>query len=137
MRYRAVYEKDGKRNLEYIFDAVNFDKAIVEARSWTGALQSRLTGVMPYEVEPINDDLETLLECAVRYALGRRTYVTGAISSIVCRWSPRLSDKALAIISKDISIYPEEMLGDHMDKANWHRAEASVLKEIERRRGGC
>ena len=45
---------------------------------------------------------EQMLISAVRYALGRQSYITGVTCDFVRSIAPKLSDKCLNIMSKDI-----------------------------------
>jgi len=78
-------------------------------------------------------DIEILLVCSVRYALGRRTYIVGAVCDIV-RSQKHLSEKCLNNIIETIErakaeekmlyihkphMSPHKLLGDDCDKQNW------------------
>lgn len=76
---------------------------------------------------PIN---EMLLISAVRYALGRRTYIVGVTVEEVLNSWPDLSDNTRSVILRDVRDAHE--LGDDMghpcDRAEWMR----ILKETSR-----
>ena len=50
----------------------------------------------------IDDLFEEILNCAIRYACGRKTYVVKDVSDYTYNLIPYLSDKTLNIIIKDI-----------------------------------
>ncbi len=51
----------------------------------------------------INEDFESILICAERYACGRKTYMPGIVVGYIKPLIPMLSDKTLAVIYNDIS----------------------------------
>lgn len=79
-------------------------------------------------------DNEQVLICAVRYALGRRTYIVGVVARhIRCNLGGELSAECRKCIIRDIS---EELkshhragktLGDTFDENAWKR----LLKELQ------
>lgn len=82
---------------------------------------------------PIDDNFEDVLICAVRYALGRQTYITGTVSEYVIRLLPHLSDRAITVIMRDIG--KADDLGDtNIDVPNWNRLACRCREEFERRK---
>lgn len=65
---------------------------------------------------------EIVLGCAVRYGLGRLTYVTGAICEELIRLEPILSENFKSRISKEIQEYQDEYgkAGMDMDNDEWN-----------------
>ena len=83
-------------------------------------------------VIPIDRNFEDILLSAVRYALGRETYLTGTTSAYITRLLPHLSDRALAVIMRDIG--KADDLGDpNIDAPNWLRLAGCIRYELERR----
>ena len=65
-------------------------------------------------------DTEQIYLCAVRYGLGRKTYITGVISDFMC--SQKLSADCKDIMLRDISEAREDnRLGDECDKQEWEK----------------
>jgi len=62
-------------------------------------------------------DIEHMYCCALRYGLGRRTYITSVISSFLLK--QKLSKKCIHIMIQDIE--REDNLGDECDKKNWNK----------------
>jgi hypothetical protein len=63
-------------------------------------------------------DLEQIYICAVRYGIGRRTYITSTISDYLCR--QELSKDCKYIMARDIiEAEQRDELGDDCDKENW------------------
>lgn len=70
---------------------------------------------------------EQILICAVRYALGRRSYIVNVVCNHINRKRKELSEKCKAIIIRDIEegfkLYHRlgETLGDSFDEKTWKR----------------
>jgi len=54
---------------------------------------------------------------AVRYGLGRRTYITGCISDFMIANVDEMTEKTKSVMHRDISECDD--LGDNCDKENW------------------
>lgn len=83
----------------------------------------------------INEDFESILICAERYACGRQTYMTSIVVGYITPLIPQLSDKTLAVIRDDIgdaSVYRN--LGDsRIDAPLWLKLYRRIDDEIKRR----
>jgi len=74
------------------------------------------------------DDI--VLVCAFRYALGRRSYITGWISDEIIRCWDELSIKFQMIIQKEIEeAIKDEYAGEHIDVLSWKRILDLKIKE--------
>ena len=80
---------------------------------------------------------EQILVCAVRYALGRRTYIVGVVCDYVKAKIRTLSKHCIIILIRDIE---EEMerchrlgytLGDDCDEREWIKLLEVLKKETE------
>lgn len=80
-------------------------------------------------------DLDLIISCAVRYALGRRTYVPANIAKAVAALIPQLSSNTLGSIRNDIEKYrADDNLGDKViDEPHWLNLLACVINEIGHR----
>ena len=70
----------------------------------------------------INKDFETILLCAVRYAIGRRTYIPSRVIDYITPLLPYLSEDVLKLIANGITEHGayEGGLGDEkIDKPYW------------------
>lgn len=70
----------------------------------------------------IDKNFETILLCAVRYAIGRRTYIPSLVIDYITPLLPYLSDNILRLIANEITEYEayEGGLGDEkIDKPYW------------------
>ena len=73
---------------------------------------------------------------AVRYALGRMTYITGATCDFITPLVPYLDTSALQNINKDITDHAEmNQLGMDIDRVKWLKLRSEIQKEIAFRKG--
>lgn len=83
---------------------------------------------------PADDDFGTICICAVRYALGRRTYIPSIVCRFVKNHVQHMTDKDLFVIKRDITEHDVSDYGDDCDCDDWMRLLASVEHEIEKRK---
>ena len=84
----------------------------------------------------INKAFETILLCAVRYVIGRRTYIPSLVIDYITTLLPYLSDNTLRLIANEITEHDtyEGGLGDDMiDRPYWLAFKKKILAEMERR----
>lgn len=68
---------------------------------------------------------------AVRYALGRMTYITGTTCDFITPLVPYLDISALQNINKDITEHAEmNQLGMDIDREKWLELRAAIQHEI-------
>ena len=80
-----------------------------------------------------DDDFGLILNCAVRYSLGRQTYVPGSVCSFIAPLISKLSDRTLWCMVQDIA--SADSYGDErIDKPVWMKFLADIKHEINRRR---
>ena len=82
---------------------------------------------------PIDDMFCEMMNWAVRYALGRRTYAASDTAMYILPLVPKLDDKTLTVIAQDIRERGEN-LGDECDAVWWRRLLESVIAEMVRRK---
>lgn len=84
-----------------------------------------------------DDDFTCILIAAMRYTLGRETYMPSLFTSFVRPLLKELPDKALHLFERDIreqGKYGERAYGDpSIDKPVWDRFYNDVVKEQQRR----
>ncbi len=49
-----------------------------------------------------DDDFDAIIICAVRYAIGRNTYMPSLVEGFVRRWMDFLEDKTLTVIARNV-----------------------------------
>lgn len=82
----------------------------------------------------IDEDFCTILICAIRYCLGRQTYMPFLVIEFIRPLLPHLDNKTLSIIENDIK-NAESYGNEKIDKAIWVRFLSEVEEEIFKRKG--
>lgn len=81
----------------------------------------------------IDKDFETILLCAIRYAIGRQTYMPSMVIDYITPLLPYLSDNTLKLIANEIIGHYtyEGALGDEkIDKPYWIEFLRKIRLEI-------
>ena len=78
-----------------------------------------------------DDNGGAVLNCAVRYALGRYTYMPGLVMDEIRPMLKDCNDKTLHVFANDISDWLKNGGGAHT--LEWERFRDDVLQELERR----
>lgn len=92
-----------------------------------------------YKFMPINSDFGLILNCAVRYALGRMTYIPSSVISYITPVIQDVDDKTLGCFIEDIEQYDKDVQrgigswGMDYDKEDWLLFLDNCKKEKERR----
>lgn len=89
-----------------------------------------------FELE--NDNFGAVLNCAVRYAIGRQTYMPGLVIDFITPLLPYLSEKALWCFDQDITEQKytggTNPYGDpNIDEPDWMKFHKAVRAEREKR----
>ena len=87
-------------------------------------------------VDPANDDFGAVCNCAVRYCLGRRSYMPSLICRYIIPLLPELTDKTLDCFERDIAERKRTGFdfGNSCDYETWDAFYKAVCKEIEGRK---
>lgn len=86
---------------------------------------------------PVNADFGTVLNCAVRYAIGRQTYMPGLVIDFIRPLLPFLDDNTLWVLDKDIEEAARISLGDPIvDAPKWRDFHQAVKTEMRKMHGG-
>lgn len=88
-------------------------------------------------VDPTNDDFGAVCNCAVRYCLGRRSYMPSLVCEYITPLLPELTDNTLECFERDIAERNRAGFdfGDSCDYETWDAFYKAVCNEIERRKG--
>lgn len=81
----------------------------------------------------IDKTFESILICAVRYAIGRRTYIPSLVIDYMTPLLPYLSEDVLKLLANEITKYEayEGALGDEMiDRPYWEQFLRKIRLEI-------
>ena len=84
-------------------------------------------------INPKDDEFGLILNCAVRYAIGRQTYMPHAVMDYIRPLLPHLTGRTLGVLINDIEksgSYGDEII----DKPNWMRFLVECKAEVEKRR---
>ena len=84
----------------------------------------------------IDKNFETILLCAVRYAIGRKTYMPSLVIDYITPLLSHLSYNTLGLIANDITEYGKYYGGlgdDKIDRPYWLNFKRKILAEMERR----
>ena len=78
-------------------------------------------------------DTDLIINAAVRYALGRKSYIVSSVCNYIVANYDTLTEKCVEVIVQDIgNAIKEKKLGDACDRVEW----LSLLKFIEKEQGG-
>lgn len=74
-------------------------------------------------------DLETLILCSFRYSLGRKTYITSEIASLIIKYEDKLKPWIKERICHEIAYSLKiNQIGMNMDKEEWMK----LLKHLDK-----
>lgn len=87
-------------------------------------------------IDPTNDDFGAICNCAVRYCLGRRSYMPSLVCRYIISLLPKLTDKTLDCFERDIAERKRTGFdfGDSCDYETWDAFYKAVCNEIEGRK---
>ena len=101
-----------------------------------GELGNAVTVSISEPVDIKDEDFGAILICAVRYCLGRQTYMPGLLIGYITPLLPRISDKTLRCMETDLS-KPDLYGGfgnEKIDEPIWIKFRSNVQEEIQRRK---
>ena len=83
----------------------------------------------------IDENFETMLICAERYACGRRTYIPSIVVDYIEPLIPRLSAKTLVVIGNDLSMADKTNNLGHpqIDAPLWLDLYNAITEELKKR----
>lgn len=84
-----------------------------------------------------DDELQLMVVCSVRYAVRRRSYVTGLVSDLVIRHINQLTLTTLNVIHDELTTTIEHKAGDDCDLASWENCLSVVRDAILERNYKC
>ena len=87
-------------------------------------------------IDPHDNDFGLICTCAVRYSLGRMTYMPTVVQDFIRPHLTEVTDRTLRLLRNDIEDHGAMGLsyGEDFDKANWMEFLDDIKKEIERRK---
>lgn len=86
----------------------------------------------------IDENFETMLICAERYACGRHTYMPSIVVDYIMPLIPMLSDKTLTVMRNDITSEIDYgklrgAFGMDIDTPMWANLRLEIVNEMKRR----
>lgn len=82
----------------------------------------------------VDDKYEKILCCAMRYALGRRTYLTMEVIDYIKKVLPALSLDTLMMMQQDIE--NQHDFGDELYEMRWMMLYGNIVTEIQKKYAG-
>lgn len=82
-------------------------------------------------LDPHDDNVGAVLECAVRYALGRKTYMVSVVTGVILPVVPDLNNKTLLLMEREI--VKHERFFDSADRKEWITLRDILRQEIDKR----
>lgn len=108
-------------------------KNLPNGLTYKSSVKRVLTQAEEADVVEIDDSLEIVIMSAIRYAIGRRTYVPSSVINFTISLLSKLSVSTLSVIERDIS--EAESYGDEkIDKPDWMMFLRKIGEEKERRK---
>lgn len=114
-------------------DFYDMCQLLPEAEDVLGVKEKKFSPIRDFYSGGYSDTFGAVLNCAVRYSIGRQTYMPGLVMDVIRPMLPELTLKTLAVFERDIA--GAESYGAEFDEAAWMEFLYSVRKEIARRRG--
>lgn len=71
-------------------------------------------------------DRDFLVVCAVRYCLGRQSYVVGMMADYLVKNAAHINSSDRRVILNDISRHAKFGYGDKCDEAEWMKAKVAL-----------
>lgn len=112
----------------------------VELQNFAVALGCKVSDLKPdVMIAPSSDEFGAVCNCAVRYCLGRRSYMPSLVCRYITALLPELTGKTLDCFERDIAERKRTGFdfGDFCDYETWDAFYKAVCKEIERRNGNA
>lgn len=109
----------------------------VELQNFAVALDCKVSDLKPdVMIDHFSDEFGAVCNCAIRYCLGRRSYMPSLVCGYITTLLPELTDKTLDCFERDIAECKRTGFdfGDYCDYKTWDEFYKLVCKEIERRK---
>ena len=89
----------------------------------------------PKMIDPSDERFGEMLNSALRYALGRMSYIVQDTADYIRPLIPYIDDRTLFVMNRDIEEAAEmNGLGMKMDAEIWTALRADIVREIEKRK---
>ncbi len=88
-----------------------------------------MSNTKPNHIE-IDDTFELMMMSAVRYALGRQSYIVSTTTNYIISLIPQLDNKTIACMERDIR-QANSYGSESVDKPEWMKLLAALQKEMQ------
>ena len=82
-------------------------------------------------LDPHDDKVGTVLECAIKWTVGRKTYMVSVVTGVISPVVPDLSNKTLLLLEREI--VKHERFFDSTDRKEWISLRDTLRQEIDKR----
>lgn len=114
-------------------DFYDMCQLLPEAEDVLAVKRGKFSPIRDFYSSGYSDTFGAVLNCAVRYCIGRQTYMPRLVMDVIRPMLPDLTDKTLAVFEQDIA--RADNYGSEYDEVDWMDFLDSVREEIARRRG--
>lgn len=108
----------------------------VELQDFAVALDCKVSDLKhDVMIDPSSDEFGAVCNCAVRYCLGRRSYMPSLVCGYLTPLLSKLDDNTLFCFKRDIEEHKKDGFdfGDSCDYKTWKQFYTAVQKEIDGR----
>ena len=98
----------------------------MENHPWEGGRRRMI------KISDQNNDFGAVLICAVRYCIGRQTYMPGLVIDFIRPLLPKLDSKTLTVMERDI-IEADSLGDEQIDQPKWLYFLNDIREEKQRR----
>lgn len=128
---RTITRSDLRQSFSHVLDQVDKEK---EAVLITGRQKKSLV-LCPAEwfYPHADEEFGMIVTCAIRYAIGRMTYMPSIVCEFTLRNLSMLDDKTIDIIIRDIMETLERSQGKLADSELWLNLKAKAEEEMTKR----
>ncbi len=127
----TITRSDLRKSLNLVLDQVAKEQAAVMVIG----RQKKKVVLCPAEwFDPYEDaEFGLIVTSAIRYAIGRMTYMPSAVCEFTLRYLPMLDNKTIFVMIRDITEVLERNKGKITDAELWLNLRAKAEEEKERR----
>ena len=122
-----IREQTGRDPLDFY----DMCQLLPEAEDVLAVKEGKFSPIRDFYGSGYSDSFGAVLNCAVRYCIGRQTYMPKLVMDVIRPMLPDLSGRTLKVLEQDIA--GADSYGADFDEAAWMEFLYSVRKEIARR----
>lgn len=128
---QTITRSDLRKTLNTVLDQVAQEDAAVMI---TGRRKKSVVLCPAEWFDPyMDEEFGMIVTCAIRYAIGRMTYMPSVVCEFTLRFMPLLDSKTIHVMIRDITETMERWQGELTDSELWLNLRAKAEEEKERR----